>query len=231
MNYELIIIILSYSENFYFKKLKKIHSKYLEKINNVKLIFSELNTNINHDTFFENNTFYINGNNINLCLDLTIKYINNNFNYNYVLITEINNFINISNVLSYINTLSHNPIYSGFYSVGYVLKNFILLNKISCDYILEYYRKENYSNNDIEIIISQIMNINNVPYIEPKNYKFLIITDKKYVCKFNNNFIYYQTLGNYNKYNFDKNSLIVNLDNINETLNLVYISDLLNYFN
>jgi hypothetical protein len=230
MNYELIIIILNYSENYYFKKLKKIHSKYLEKFSKVKFIFSEFNTNIKQDTMVENNTFYINGTNLNLCLDLTLKYINNNFDYKYILITEINNFINITNVLSYINSLPNKPIYSGFYSVGYVLKKFILLNKISCNYILEYYLKENYSNYDIEIIISQIMNINNVPYIEPKNYNISIITDKKYVCRFNNNFIYYQTLGDYNKYNFDKKSLIINLDNTSEILNLVYIRDLFNYF-
>ena len=227
MNYELIIIILNYSDNFYYKKLKKIQSKYLEKYNKVKFIFVEFNTTIKQDTMLENNTFYVNGNNLNLSLDLTLKYINNNFNFKYILITEINNFINVTNILSYINSLPNKPIYSGFYLVGYVLKKFILLNKISCDYILEYYKKENYSNIDIEINISQIMNQNDVQYIEPNNYKILIITDKKYVCRFNNNFIYYQTLGNYNKYDFDKKSLIINLDNSSEILNLVYIRDLL----
>jgi glutathionylspermidine synthase len=40
--------------------------------------------------------------------------------------------------------------------------------------IYETFCWENYSNIDIEITISQIMNQNDVQYIEPNNYKILI---------------------------------------------------------
>jgi len=252
MNYELIIIILASSKNNYELKLKKLQSKYLNTFNNIKYLFAELNTlnniEINKDhicieendcnSYIEdNNTIYFkNENNKSVSesvrISLSIDYINKKYNYKYILVTEIDTFLNIPLILNYLVKLENNdPIYCGFQNYGYVLNSFLILNRISGNILINNYRRHNYLELNSEIIIAQVMVEANIPYIKPDNLLYGVITDNNYICKINYLIIYYQTFNKYVELELDNKLLILKLNNeSNNILNLIYFNYLIKKF-
>jgi hypothetical protein len=253
MEFDLIIIILSSANNEYQKKLKLLQESYLKNFSNIKYLFAELNTDptnvelnlhhiciekylvesyqeINNTIYFKNEQSQVVGETVRLAL--SIDYINDKYKFKYILVINLNDFLNIPLILKYINTLPENNIYSGYQSFGCVTHG-LFLDRNSGIILIDNYRKINYLEDKTTLIITEVMNQNNIYYIPPNKELLLgIITDEPYILNHTSSFLkYYQTFSKYNKIEFDNNLMIISVNNKNiEMLNLIYFVALIKFF-
>ena len=123
---KLIILILNSEHEPVYAKMKEISQIYLNSFktsnnnNNdwYEFFYVEFNSNIEGDVLVENNTIYIKGNETFFpgIFEKTIKsmkYITDNFEFSYLMRTNISTFLHLENIHSFVNSLNNNQTYFG----------------------------------------------------------------------------------------------------------------------
>jgi hypothetical protein len=222
MEYELIILIISSNNLEVYDEMKKISQKYLTLFNNkIKFFYLEYRKQENEIEEFEN-TLYFNGEEsiIPSIYKKTIKgleYINR-YDYKFIMRTNLSSFLNINNILKFIDLLPKNNCGGGYLCFNKIVSGTgifmskdvanILINKI--------YNSQIYD----DVLISRIMINNNIRLFNINTYNYnieeLINNDYNENINLNNNILYYRIRNDKNR-NIDIkyfNFLLNNIYNI-----------------
>jgi len=187
----IILLIIASEDNKCYNEMKYIINSYCKLYkdsHNLKYFFIQLNESIPDSILVKENNIYVRGKEslIPGILKKTIEslnYINNNYDYDIVIRTNLSSFYNLDNLYRLIDTkiFDNNNIAIGYRPFNtFISGTSIILSKINalklCDYTLY---KDVYNNNrNDDVIISEILKRIGIPLISlPTNYHELIMND------------------------------------------------------
>jgi hypothetical protein len=187
----IILLIIASEDNKCYNEMKYIINSYCKLYkdsHNLKYFFIQLNESIPDSILVKENNIYVRGKEslIPGILKKTIEslnYINNNYDYDIVIRTNLSSFYNLDNLYRLIDTkiFDNNNIAIGYRPFNtFISGTSIILSKINalklCDYTLY---KDVYNNNrNDDVIISDILKRIGIPLISlPTNYHELIMND------------------------------------------------------
>jgi hypothetical protein len=179
MIYKFIFAILSCSnlaeDNVYYKSndkyalLKKWNKLYFDLFKeDTKFFYIELNETIENDILVEEDTIYIKGNELPLVPNMLLKtkkaidYIHSNYEYEYIINTNLSSLWNIPRLLSLYNEIPRNHFFGGHVMFDYFITGTGII--ISSDLIPTFLNINvyNYSNNN-DVTISHYMIKQHIP--------------------------------------------------------------------
>jgi hypothetical protein len=222
MEYQLIILIISSNNLEVYDEMKKISQKYLTLFNNkIKFFYLEYRKQEN-DIEEIDNTLYFNGEEsiIPSIYKKTIKgleYINK-YDYKFIMRTNLSSFLNINNILKFIDLLPKNNCGGGYLCFNdFVSGTGIFMSKDVANILVN-----NIDNSEIhdDVLISRIMTNHNITLFNINTYNYNI----EYLCNnnyndninINDNILYYRIRNDENR-NIDIkyfNFLLNNIYNI-----------------
>jgi hypothetical protein len=184
--YDIIFLIISSKNKGYYQKMKELTSMYMRKYPyNINFFFVEADPNIRpemeiigNDIFIKCKETYTPG--IFIKTIKALKYINDNYNYDYLIRTNASSFFNIKNMLNYLSNLPKEK-----YAIGFTLNipkygNFlhgtsIIITKDISYYLYKYYNK-NYLKIADDVLISLILKSQNIKLniLDESKIQFLI---------------------------------------------------------
>jgi hypothetical protein len=179
MTYKFIFAILSCSnlaeENHYYKSndkyalLKKWNKLYFDLFKeDIKFFYIELNETIETDILVEEDTIYIKGNELPLVPNMLLKtkkaidYIHSNYDYEYIINTNLSSLWNIPRLLSLYNEIPRNHFFGGHVMFNsFITGTGIIISRDLIPIFLNI-NVYNYSDNN-DVTISHYMINNNIP--------------------------------------------------------------------
>ena len=159
MHYKVIFLIISSNDLELYNKMKNISNLYFNLfVDTVKYFYVEYK-NLENQTIIENNEYiYVDGveNHTPGMYNKTIKameYINNKYDYDFIIRTNVSSFWNIYNVLNLLNTLPLSNFAGGFAVQGFITGTGIILSKDVCNILVNNYNANNIINNNRENLL------------------------------------------------------------------------------
>ena len=170
--YDIIFLIISSKNNNYYQEMKRLTSMYMSKYSyNIKFFFVEADPNIKpqmeiigNNIFVKDKETYTPG--IFIKTIKALKYINDNYNYDYLIRTNSSSFFNIENMLNYLSNLPKEK-----YAIGFTLNipvhgNFLhgtstIITKDISHYLYQYYNKFDLKIAD-DVLMSLILKSQNI---------------------------------------------------------------------
>lgn len=211
--YKLIILIISSSGEIY-DILKNKQIEYLKLFTNIKFFFVEFKDN---DCIIDNNIYIKGVESINPGMIIktckAIDWINNNYDYDFLLRTNLSTFLNLNAIFKFIECLPKDNIYAGFSFSGFVTGTGIFMAKPTTQILIDNYQNFNINNIHEDVLISQCMHKFNVPYYNPiHTFKWGLILNHRDVY-ISENFIYYFTDNGFEEFEIDENILHYRINN------------------
>ncbi len=212
--YDIIFLIISSKNKNYYQEMKRLTRMYMCKYSyNINFFFVESDPNIRpdmeiigNDIFIKNKETYVPG--IFIKTIKALKYINDNYNYDYLIRTNVSSFFNIENMLKYLSNLPKEK-----FAIGYILNipihgNFlhgtsIIITKDISYYLYKFYNKY-YNKIADDVIISLILKSQNIKLniLDESQIQFLIddnYDEKKPKFLKDDNILYYRIKNNKNR--------------------------------
>lgn len=232
MHYKVIILILSSSGEIY-SQLKFLQRLYLSKFQEqINYYFIEFNNNQIEDLIEKDHILSFKGDEsitpgMIIKTSLAINYLNK-YSYDFIFRTNLSTFINIYNLLNFINVINPNEnICSGFYVFSFITGTGIIMNKYVANLIANNYKSFNYLNMCEDVLISLMFSYYQINYIFPLNYKWGMIIDTVIENDKKPHMTYYETNNIYKKYIFAKDILHFRIKNNDRNIDILYFKDLL----
>ena len=205
MKYDLIILIISSDNLDVYKTMKQISQQYLTLFNDkIKFFYLECQ-NQQCDVYEIDDTLYFNGEEalIPTIYNKTIKgleYINQ-FEYDFVMRTNLSSFLNVYNILNFINLLPKNNFAGGYLCFNAFISGTgifmskdvatILINNINDTHIHD------------DVLISRILQYNNIKLtdMDAYNYNIVYLINDTFDenIKINDNILYYRIRNDANR--------------------------------
>jgi hypothetical protein len=169
--YDIIFLIISSKNESYYQEMKKLTSMYMRNYsNNINFFFVEADPNIKPEMEIIGNDIFIkykeSYSTIFIKTIRALKYINDNYDYNYLIRTNSSSFFNIEKMLKYLSNLPKEK-----FAIGFTLNipkygNFlhgtsIIITKDISYYLYKYYNK-NYLKIADDVFISLILKSQNI---------------------------------------------------------------------
>jgi hypothetical protein len=211
IKYNIIFLIISSKNKSYYQEMKGLTAMYMSKYpNNINFFFVESDPNIKpemeiigNNIFVKNKETYIPG--IFIKTIKALKYINDNYDYDYLIRTNASSFFNIENMLKYLSNLPKERFAIGFTLNIPIHGNFlhgtsIIITKDISYYLYKYYNK-NYLKIEDDVFISLILKSQNITLniLDESQIQFLIDDNydetKPFFLK-NDNILYYRIKNN-----------------------------------
>jgi hypothetical protein len=212
--YDIIFLIISSKNKNFYQEMKRLTSIYMRKyLNNINFFFVESDPNIipemeiiGNDIFVKCKETYTPG--IFIKTIKALKYINDNYNYDYLIRTNSSSFFNIENMLKYLSNLPKEK-----FAIGFTLNipkygNFlhgtsIIITKDISYYLYQYYNK-NYLKIADDVLISLILKSRNIKLniLNESKIQFLIddiYDETKPKILEHDNILYYRIKNNKNR--------------------------------
>jgi hypothetical protein len=184
--YDIIFLIISSKNKSYYQEMKPLTSMYMRKYpNNINFFFVEADPNIKpqmeiigNDIFVKHKENVVPG--IFIKTIKALKYINDNYDYNYLIRTNSSSFFNIEKMLKYLSNFPKEKFAIGFTLNIPIHGNFlhgtsIIITKDISYYLYKYYNK-NYLKIADDVFISLILKSQNITLnvLDESQIQFLI---------------------------------------------------------
>lgn len=186
MFYKIIFIIISSNDNSIYANFRDLFNVYMKNYKPIiKYFFIEFCKDQNELIIEKNNYLYIKGEeSINPGMILktckAFEYINNTYNYEFVIRTNLSTFFHIPNLLEYIFSIPNENACGGFSYRGFITGTGIILTRDVANKIVNEFINYNIIEYNEDIIISSILNKLKIPYFNPnKYYMWGLIIDEK----------------------------------------------------
>lgn len=177
---QLIFLIISSSNDVCYSKMKEINQSNYERFKDkIKYFFIEYNETIKkdvvesgHDLFIKGKESFIPG-----IYDKTIKaieYINNTYNYKYLIRTNLSSFWNISNAFQLSLNLPTTRFAGGFTRLGFLSGTCMIFSKDVSKIIYSRYIPN--TNIIDDVTISHVIQSNGIPLYDITQYKWGFLT-------------------------------------------------------
>ena len=170
--YDIIFLIISSKNKSCYQEMKRLTSMYMSKYSyNINFFFVESEPNIKpqmeiigNNIFIKDKETYSPG--IFIKTIKALKYINDNYNYDYLIRTNASSFFNIENMLNYLSSLPKEN-----YAIGFTLNipkygNFLHGTSTIITKDISHYLNQYYNNFDLKIaddvLISLILKSQNI---------------------------------------------------------------------
>ena len=150
MHYKVIFLILSSEDKDIYIEMKKLSKLYFNLFNDIKYFFLEYKPDIADDIIEIDNHLYLHGEeSINPGMyNKTIKsmkYINNNYSYDYIIRTNLSTIWHMNNLYNLLNNLPKNNFAGGFIPQGFITGTGLIISKDVARFLV------NNQDNDIDI--------------------------------------------------------------------------------
>ena len=171
--YDIIFLIISSKNKSYYQEMKALTSMYMRKYSyNINFFFVESDPNIKPQMEIIGNDIFIKDKEtctpgIFIKTIKALKYINDNYNYDYLIRTNSSSFFNIENTLKYLSNLPKEK-----YAIGFTLNipkyggNFLHGTSIIITKDISYYLYQNYNKFNLnipdDVLISIILKSKNI---------------------------------------------------------------------
>lgn len=231
--YKLIILIIS-SPGTIYEEFKRLQLKYLKLYETeLKFFFVEFKNDINQDIIIDDYNIYIKGSEsinpgmiIKTCK--AINWINQNYEYEILLRTNLSTLLNLENIFKFIDLLPKKNSFGGFSFCGFITGTGIFMSKYDSEILVSKYEFLNLNNINEDVLISQCLASNNSIYYNPvPQFKWALIINNRDVI-ISEGFLYYQTDSKFIEFEFDKDILHYRINNSdNRQLDIQYFNFLL----
>jgi hypothetical protein len=183
--YDIIFLIISSKNKNYYQEMKALTTLYMSKYSyNINFFFVEADPNIRPEMEIINNDIFIKCKELYSSIFIktikALKYINDNYNYDYLIRTNVSSFFNIQNMLKYLSNLPKEKFAIGFTLNIPIHCNFlhgtsIIITKDISYYLYKYYNK-NYLKIADDVFISLILKSQNITLnvLDESQIQFLI---------------------------------------------------------
>jgi hypothetical protein len=150
MHYKVIFLILSSEDKDIYIEMKKLSKLYFNLFNDIKYFFLEYKPDIADEIIEIDNHLYLHGEeSINPGMyNKTIKsmkYINNNYSYDYIIRTNLSTIWHMNNLYNLLNNLPKNNFAGGFIPQGFITGTGLIISKDVAQFLV------NNQDNDIDI--------------------------------------------------------------------------------
>lgn len=223
--YKLIILIISSNNLEIYSEMKRFSEIYLNQFNDkIKFYYLEYKQNQELKVYEEGNYLYFNGDEsfipgIYKKTVNAIEYINSKYNYEFILRTNLSSFLNIFNILSFLDTIPKTRYAGGYSFQGFISGTGIFMSKDVGNILIKDQSNENIGD---DILISNIISRNNIVINDILNYKWGFLTSSNESLLPSN--CEYISSGNFNEnIQFSDNILYFRIRNeINRKIDLLY---------
>jgi hypothetical protein len=237
---DILFLIISSNDNPIYEEFKKLQRLYLnlpiDPEYRIKYFFIEFKLDIdnqNHPTVMEvNDIIYIQGEeSINPGMILktckAIEHVYNNYNYDFLIRTNLSTMFNLSNLFEYLRLLPKENACGGFNYRTFITGTGIILSRDVSKIILDNFLRYNIYTHNEDIIISAVLNKFKTPYYNPKHFfKWgIIVEDENIEC---GEYEYFLTNGKFKELDLPNNILHFRIKNVaDRELDIIYFKYLI----
>lgn len=186
MNFKIIFLIISSNDKTYYDNFKTLQTLYLKNYYPIiKFFFLEFKPDLEQYIVEDGDFIYVQGNEsinpgmiVKTCA--AIKYINQNYNYDFIVRTNLSTVFHIPNLISYVNNMPSTNSCGGFYVTGFITGTGIILTRDAANKIADSFMHYNINSIHEDVLISSILRDHQVPYISNEYVWVLLIDDDTY---------------------------------------------------
>jgi hypothetical protein len=216
----IFLIISSHNDPIYedFRNLQRIYLKNFRPT--LIYFFVEFRNNQNELVIQEDDYIYIKGEeSINPGMILktckAIEYINNNYNYEFIIRTNLSTVFHIPNLIEYLHVIPNKNSCGGFNYRSFITGTGIILSRDIGNLIVENFLKYDISKYNEDILISGLLNRFKTPYYNCKQFfKWGLIIDEE--TENYGEYFHIPTNGKFNDINFPDNILHFRIKNLSD---------------
>lgn len=179
--YKLIVLIISSSDGGIYSYMKKISQLYLTLFTDkIKFFYLEYNNSLGDEPVYniDNHLYFQGTDSITPGMyQKTIKaieYINKNYEYEFILRTNLSSFLNLNNILSYLDLVPNINFAGGYSFQGFISGTGIFMSRDVGNILIQDQRNDDINE---DVLISNIISQNNIPIINITAYKWGFLTD------------------------------------------------------
>ena len=177
--YKLIILIISSDNIGIYSEMKRISQIYLTKYSDkIKFFYLEYKGFQEPEIIENGNFLYFHGNEsyipgIYYKTVKAIQYINDKYDYEFILRTNLSSFLNLDNILAYLDTVSNEKYAGGYSFQGFITGTGIFMSR-DVGNILVNNQRNTYIGDDV--LISDTISDNNITINDITLYKWGFLT-------------------------------------------------------
>ena len=233
MIYKGIFLIISSHDNPIYEDFRNLHRIYLKNYRPIlRYFFVEFRSNQDEIVIEEDDYIYIKGDeSINPGIILktckAFEYINNTYNYEFIIRTNLSTVFHIPNLLEYLYIIPNINSCGGFNYRSFITGTGIFLSRDVANQIVENFLKYDIIKFNEDIIISGLLNKFKTPYYNCKQfYKWCLIIDEE--TEDYGEYFWVPTNGQFKDFDFPENILQFRIKNtLNRQVDIQYFRLLL----
>jgi hypothetical protein len=233
MNYKGIFIIISSHNNPVYEEFRNLHRVYLKNYRPLlRYFFVEFRNNQDEIVIEEDDYIYIKGEeSINPGMILktckAFEYINNTYNYEFIIRTNLSTVFHIPNLLEYLYIIPNTNSCGGFNYRSFITGTGIFLTRDVANQIVENFLKYDITKFNEDIIISGLLNKFKTPYYNCKQfYKWCLVIDEQ--TENYGEYFWVPTNGQFKDFDFPENILQFRIKNtLDRNVDILYFKLLL----
>lgn len=233
MIYKGIFLIISSHDNPIYEDFRNLHRIYLKNYRPIlRYFFVEFRSNQDEIVIEEDDYIYIKGDeSINPGMILktckAFEYINNTYNYEFIIRTNLSTVFHIPNLLEYLYIIPNINSCGGFNYRSFITGTGIFLSRDVANQIVENFLKYDIIKFNEDIIISGLLNKFKTPYYNCKQfYKWCLIIDEE--TEDYGEYFWVPTNGQFKDFDFPENILQFRIKNtLNRQVDIQYFRLLL----
>jgi len=221
MKYKGIFIIISSSDNPIYEEFRYLNRVYLKNYRPIiRYFFVEFRNNQEEIVMEENDYIYIKGDeSINPGMILktckAFEYINNKYDYEFVIRTNLSTVFHMPNLLEYLHIIPNTNACGGFNYRSFITGSGIILSKDVVIKIVDNFLMYDITKHNEDIIISGILNKLKIPYYNCKQfYKWCLIINE--ISEDYGEYFHIHTHGVFKAIDFPENILHFRIKNSND---------------
>lgn len=233
MIYKGIFIIISSHDNPVYEEFRNLHRIYLKNYRPLlRYFFVEFRNNQDEIVIEEDDYIYIKGEeSINPGMILktckAFEYINNTYNYEFIIRTNLSTVFHIPNLLEYLYIIPNTNSCGGFNYRSFITGTGIFLSRDVANQIVENFLRYDITKFNEDIIISGLLNKFKTPYYNCKQfYKWCLIIDEE--TEDYGEYFWVPTNGQFKDFDFPENILQFRIKNtLDRDVDILYFKLLL----
>lgn len=233
MIYKGIFIIISSHDNPVYEEFRNLHRIYLKNYRPLlRYFFVEFRNNQDEIVIEEDDYIYIKGEeSINPGMILktckAFEYINNTYNYEFIIRTNLSTVFHIPNLLEYLYIIPNTNSCGGFNYRSFITGTGIFLSRDVANQIVENFLRYDITKFNEDIIISGLLNKFKTPYYNCKQfYKWCLIIDEQ--AEDYGEYFWVPTNGQFKDFDFPENILQFRIKNtLDRDVDILYFKLLL----
>lgn len=228
-----IFLIISSHDNPIYEDFRNLHRTYLKNYRPLlKYFFVEFRNNQKEIVIEENDYIYIKGEeSINPGMILktckAFEYVNNTYNYEFIIRTNLSTVFHIPNLLEYLYIIPNTNSCGGFNYRSFITGTGIFLSRDVANQIVEHFLGYDITKFNEDIIISGLLNKLKTPYYNCKQfYKWCLIIDEE--TEDYGEYFWVPTNGQFKDFDFPENILQFRIKNtLDRHVDILYFKLLL----